>query len=299
MAAIELDEKRGALRDVAVGKGQLATVRMLQKNYGEALELHQEAKSIFEQYREPRHVAVAWHQIGMVHQHVGNYTAAEKAYQESLAIKIRENNKQGEAASLGQLGRLYDDMDRLEDAVRMYERVADLYTTLGNLEGEGRLRNNMAISLMKLNRMPEARTQLLRAIECKSQLGHAAEPWTTWAILCELEKAEGNYQSAAEARLKAMQAYAAYRKDGGESQANQYNFLLATAQALEAGEQEKLIQYLQSTLEPNDPLTYTSLINTLIAILRGIHDPALVEDPELYYMDAVDLKLLFFNGAGL
>ncbi len=299
LIAIEEAEKRGGLREVAVGKGQLATVRMLQKNYTEAFQLYEEVKSIFEQYREPRQVAVIWHQIGIVHHKAGNYTAAEKAYQESLAIKIRENNKQGEASSLGQLGSLYDDMDRLEDAVRMVERAAEIYTALGNLQGEGIQRSNMANSLMKLSRVSEARTQLLRAVECKSQLGPSAEPWKTWGILYDLETSEGNRQAAAEARQKAMQAYAAYRKDGGESQNNRFQLISAAAQALQSGATGELLQQLETFKAQDIPISAAALLRAISAFLRGSRDPALAEDLELHYMDAVDLKLLFFNSAGL
>ncbi len=235
---------------------------------------------------------------GRVYQEAGNYSAAEKAYQESLAIEIRENNKQGEADSLGQLGNLYDDIERLEDAIRMYERAVCFYTALGNLQGEGKQRSNMASSLMKLNRMPEARTQLLRAIECKSQLCHAATPWNAWGALYNLETSEGNHQAAAEARQKTLQAYAAYR-NGGESPSNSFQLISAAARALKSGATGELVQQLESFKAQTVPTFVAALLRTLIAFLRGSHDPALTEDPELSYMDAVDLKLLFFNGAGL
>ncbi len=293
--SIDLDEKRGSPRDVAVGKGQLATVRMYQKNYAEALRLFNEAKSIFEQYQEPSSVAVAWHQIGMVHQRSGNYAAAERAYQEALGIKIREKNKSGEASSLGQLGNLYDAMGRLEDAVRMYEKTADIYAALGDLHYEGFARNNLASTLFKLHRPDEARTHLMRAIECDAHFGHAAEPWKTWALLQTLESAEGNRAAAMAARQKAVQAYIAYRKDGGESQTNRIELIGATAQALQEGQEAELIAYLQSTLEPNDPPEYSALIRILILLLRGQGDHTIVDDPGLHYLDAAELQLIFFG----
>jgi len=65
--AIRLDEQRGAERDVAVGKGQLGTVRLAQRHYKEALEAYEEARERFTQLDEPGTVAVSWHQIGMVY----------------------------------------------------------------------------------------------------------------------------------------------------------------------------------------------------------------------------------------
>lgn len=295
--AIELDEKRGDFRDVAVGRTQLATTRMLQKNYPEALRLHEEAKAFFERNGEAAMMATAWHQIGMVHQEAQNYPAAEKAYQQSLEIKIREKNKAGEASSVDQLGILYSLMGKLEDSVTMHEKAANIRAELKDLLKEGRSRNNLAIRLLQLHRPAEARTQLLRAIECLSQFGHAAEPWKTWDTLCNLETAEGNPAAATEARAKAMQAYAAYRKDGGESQSNHFQLIAATAQAMQAGQEGELIPQLENLLGQDRPAFVKALLRALLALLRGERSPALADDPELDIMDAVELRLVFFGAA--
>jgi len=66
-------------RSVAVNKGQLATVRRLQRRYPEALGAHAEARDIFEQLGELRSVAVAWHEMGIVYREAGEHEAAEVA----------------------------------------------------------------------------------------------------------------------------------------------------------------------------------------------------------------------------
>lgn len=76
---IRVAEKLGDPRQVAVNKGQLGTVRMLQERYSEALAAYAEARDTFERLGEPGSVAVIWHQIGMVHSSAGNYEAAERA----------------------------------------------------------------------------------------------------------------------------------------------------------------------------------------------------------------------------
>jgi tetratricopeptide (TPR) repeat protein len=305
--AIEWGEKRGDFRGVAVRKTQLATTWMLQKNYPEALRLYEEAKIFFERNGEAAMLAEDWHGIGRVHQGAQNYPAAEKAYQQSLEIRIREKLKQYEAASLNQLGNLYDAMNRLEDAVRIYERAIDIYAALKDNRYEGIIRNNLADTLIQLGRLAESRTQLLRAIECKAQFGHAAAPWTTWAILSNLETAEGNFAAAAEARAKAMQAYGAYRRDGGESRSNHFQLIAATAQAIQAGQAGELIPQLEEILGQDVPAFVKALLRALLALLRGQGGPALADDPELHYMDAVELGLVFgltppaplsINGAG-
>jgi tetratricopeptide (TPR) repeat protein len=91
-------------------------------------------------------------------------------------------------------------MGRLEEAVAFCRQAADIHVKLQDLRNEGRDRNNLAHTLIKLQRFEEARCELQRAIECLKPFGHAAEPWMTWHILHDLEQATGNPQAAAEAR---------------------------------------------------------------------------------------------------
>jgi len=166
-----------------VTQGQLATVLLLQKRYPEALEGYAQARARFEALGEPRSVAVIWHQTGMVHQEAGQFDAAEDAYRRSLAIDVREADLSGQAASLDQMGSLYAAQGRLEESVTFHRQAADIYTQLQDRAAEGRSRSNLAIRLLILGRHDEARQELRRALDCKRDYGHAAEPWKTWAIL--------------------------------------------------------------------------------------------------------------------
>jgi tetratricopeptide (TPR) repeat protein len=176
--AIHRDERRGAERDVAVGKVQLGTVRKEQRRYPEALAAYADARQRFTQLDEPGTVAVVWHQTGILYQHAGQVETAEEAYQKSLAIKVRLGDVSGQASTLGQLGTLYDGaLGRPEEAVAFYQQAADKYVEIGNAAAEGRQRSNLANTLRKLHRLDEARQEILRAIECDAQFGHASEPW--------------------------------------------------------------------------------------------------------------------------
>ncbi|MFL6275506.1 MAG: tetratricopeptide repeat protein [Blastocatellia bacterium] len=290
--AIGRFEKLGDQRWVAVGKGNLGTARLRQKRYQEALEAHTEARSIFESLGEPGHVGVAWHLIGVVHREAGQFEQAESAYRQSLAIKVREKNLAGEASSLTELGNLYDNMGRLEEAVKCYRQAADIAVKLLDQMKEGLRRNNLANTLIKLKRYDEARRELLRAIECKQPYGHAAESWKTWAILHNLEQAIGDQQSAADARQRAMEAYLAYRRDGGQSYEWGAQWCANVGQAIKQGETTALAQELAEYLKTQVGPRGKALLPKLQAILSGSRDLALADDPALDYEDAVELKLL-------
>ncbi|MGZ5445072.1 MAG: tetratricopeptide repeat protein [Thermoanaerobaculia bacterium] len=224
--SIRRAEKRGDDRSAAVGKGQLGTVRLHQRRYKEALQAYEEARERLTRLEEPGSIAVIWHQIGMVYQEAGQPEAAEDAYRKSLAIKVRLGNVAGQASTLGQLGNLYADvLGRPEEAVAFYRQAADKSVELRDKANEGRSRNNLGNTLRELSRFEEARQEIRRAIECKAQFGHASRPWTTWAVLAEIETEAGNPVAGAEANRKAIECYLAYRRDGGEKPSLRWSHL--------------------------------------------------------------------------
>jgi tetratricopeptide (TPR) repeat protein len=293
-AGIEMSEDIGDSRSAAVGKGNLGTVRMHQNRYDDALNAHHEAREIFENLGEPAMVAVAWHQMGMVHEEAGRFEAAEQAYRQSLGIEVQQNNPAGEASSLLQLSNLYDKMERLEESVIFIRQAADKYVEIESMADEGLARSNLAVMLIKLKRYDEARREIKRAIECKEPYGHAATPWKTWDILCDLEQAEGNREAAAKARDRAIELFLSYRRDGGENHEPGGRLCFDFLQALQENKSgEMKTRLAQLSNHPNvQKSTLKHLIPKLQAILKGSRDPALADDPALRYRDAAEVKLL-------
>ncbi len=285
-------EKLGDRRGAAVGRGQLGTVRLLQKRYDEALENYREALRIFDSLGEPGSVASFWHQIGIVRREAGQFEQAEQAYRQSLAIKVQQQNRAGESLTLLELGNLYYQMGRLEEAATFYRQAADIHARLQDKRYEGLARSNLANTLMELQRYDEARDELRRAIECKQPFGPAAQPWKTWGILHALEQATGNAQAATVARAQASASYLAYRRAGGENLSNQAELFAMVFQAIQQGATTEAEQALDELAEENYLLWAKPVVANLRAILRGDHAPALAADPNLDYTNAVELQLL-------
>ena len=285
-------EKLGLKRGVAASKFQLGTVSLLQQRYHEALTAYEEALTIFEGLGEPSSVSHAWHQIGRLHQETRHFDFAEQAYRQSLAINVKTKNLAEEARSLGSLADLYDDWGRLEEAVTFYTQAADVYTKHQHLRGEGQIRSNLAYTLIKLERYDEARREVLRAIEYRAPLGHAAEIWKTWDILCELEKATGNHFASDAARQKAIESYLAYRRAGGVSQHPLFDLFDLVNQALQENQAEAALQQLAQISAEDIPQVVKSLIAKLQAILQGDRSPNLADDPSFDYSTVAELQLL-------
>jgi tetratricopeptide (TPR) repeat protein len=291
--AIEVAQQENRLRDIAVGKFQLGTVRLVQKRFEAALEIYAAARDAFNMLGEPGMVAKAWHQTGAVHQEAGQFEAAEQDYRQSLALKVRANDLEGQANTLNQLGNLFGSMGHLEEAVAFYRQAADVAVRLKDLAKEGVRRSNLGDTLNKLRRYDEARQEILRAIECGRPYGQAAEPWKTWSILEDLERATGHAEAAQAARRQAIETYLAYRRARGYSQSTQEQLFALVAQAIRENNQAEARQVLdQLDTQGNAPSQFEALIARLQAILDGDRDPELAGDPELYYRDAAELQLL-------
>jgi tetratricopeptide (TPR) repeat protein len=288
---IVLAEKLGDIRQAAVGKGQLGTVRYVQKQYAEALTAYESAIQSFESLGEPASVAVIWHQMGMVHEDSKNYPAAETAYRKSLGIEVQQNNKEGEASSLNQLGELFRKMGQLEDALTFYRQAADIYVGLGDIAKEGVLRSNLAGMFIILKRYDDARQEIVRAIECKKPFGHTAEPWKTWDILCDIEQAQGNATAAKNARDQAVALYMAFRRSGGGKYEYGAQLCAMVGDAIQRGARAEVEAAFGQFGEGWQPL-----IGALRQILDGVRDVQVVEglDPR----HEVDVRLLLAQLGG-
>jgi tetratricopeptide (TPR) repeat protein len=293
--AINLSEKQGDKRCVAVGKVQLATVRLYQKDYKIALSAFSEAKDLFGQLNELQTVATTWHQIGMVYKAMQVFEQAENAYRESLKINSELSDKAGIANGLNELGNIYNMCGKLEPSVVFYRQAADNYTQLGDKRGEGVVRSNIADSLIKLQRYDESRIECQRAIECKKALGYHALPWQTWMILHNLEQASDNPTAAHAAKQQAILSYLAYRRDGGENMDRPHlpQLCQAVLQAIRDNNSTAVLKDLRGLQDLAGLDDYLKpVIPKLIAILQGDRDPSIVDDPELDYNSAAELLLL-------
>ncbi len=261
----------GDIRKVAVSKGNLGTVRLLQRRYPEALAAHAGARERFDALNEPGSVAVSWHQTGVVYQAAGQPEEAEDAYREML----------------------YDHaLGRMEESVAFLQQAVDKYVEIDDVAGEGRNRNNLAIRLRKLRRFDEARREIGRAIDCVAPFGHAPEPWKFWGTLAAIETDAGNPAAVVDAKRKAIDCYLAYRRDGGENHDGPGRIAFAMTQILGAGNLAEAATLLQQLAADPDFAWQRSFIQALQAIVAGSRDRALAAAPELDHTMAAEILLL-------
>ena len=291
--SIRRAEQLGDDRQVAVTKGNLGTTRMSQGRYEDALKAFQEARERFTHLGEPDSVAVMWHQMGMLYLALEEPEAAEDSYRKSLAIVVQLGDVGGQARTLHQLGNLYAELlGRIEEAVTFFSQAAEKYSEIRDIANEGKSRNNLAMRLRDLGRLAEARQQILRALECKAQFRHSAAPWTSWAILADIETDAGNTATAAEATRKATDSYLSYRRDGGENNTLPGRVSVAITECLLRGDRASTKLLLKEAAAADWPGDSTTFIKKLQAIIAGSRDRTLADDPDLYFIMAAEILLM-------
>ena len=185
-------------------------------------------------------------------------------------------------------------MDAFEEAAAFYQQAVNKSVESGDISNEGFRRNNLADTLRQLTRFDEARQEILRAIECKSQFGHASRLWTSWAVLAEIEREDGNLTASEDAKSKAIACYLAYRRDGGENHDRGGRISLAVTELLLASD-DATATSLPSSNSPRIRTPSTSLgtfIRALQAIVEGSRDHTLADAPDLDYGMAAEILLL-------
>jgi tetratricopeptide (TPR) repeat protein len=295
--AIKLADAQGDTRGEAVIRFQLGTVRLLQRRYGDAIQAYHAARQTFEGLGEPASVARAWHQMGMALREAKQYDQAETACLNARRIKVELGDRPDEASTLIELGNLYFAVGRLEDAVRFYREGASIYADPEFRDAglEGRSRNNAANSLHQLGRLDEARREIERAIVCLKPFGQVAQPWITFNILSNIERDAGRPEPASSARRRAIEAFVAYRRDGGENQSGSITATLCASllAAVHEGQTEAFPPSLnQFETLPDKPAYLIPVLFALRAIVSGQRDSALADDPALDYDDAAEILLL-------
>jgi tetratricopeptide (TPR) repeat protein len=293
-AIIRRTEASGNVRERALATAQLGSVRLARRQNAEGMSALHEALELFRRLDEPGSIAVVWHQIGSALQQAGESEAAEDAYRKALALDVRLGNPAGQANTLMNLGNLYaSHLDRFEEAVAFYRQAAAKYVEIGDVANEGRVRNNLGATLKDLRRLPEAREEIQRALACKEPFGHAAEPWTSWALLAGIETEDGASAAAAEAKRHAVASYLAYRRNGGENHFVDGRLSFAVTKAIQAGDTSSASESLkQVAAEPSVQASLRAFVGVLQLIIEGNRDPQLADTPDLNYRMTAEVQLL-------
>lgn len=276
--AVRAAEEEGALRHLAIAKGQLAQIRVAQGRPAEAVALCEDVAGIFRQLGDQPSLRRAWGQLGTIHRDSDNPDAAAHAFREAY-------NVEADAEICNTLAKLSAKQENYADAAKFALEAA----SLSAVEAEQNSARLDAVAfLAKAGDIEEAR-RLFSSIES----GRSEQPWRVADARFKLESASGNAGVATEARQQAIALFAEHRRKGGDNPypSGQVTNYIVFAVAGGSGEMAK--QQIEKTLEnPKTTERSKAYLTALIQVVEGARDPKLADHPDMTFDEAAEVLVL-------
>ena len=292
--AIEVAESVDDLRGSGIAQTQRASIYSAMGKPADALRGFESALEIFQSLDEVVLTVNVWHQIAMLHQVNEDFDGAKNALESALTILQKQGNAPGVISSLLELGSLSETKLDYAAAVEYYRHALKAAEASDDQYRQVASGNRLADALRQAGNIEEALKVLEVAGNLGQQFGHDAEPWKTWNILSDLEAASENPKGAMAARQRAIEAYVAFRVDGGQNNEGDGQLCAMVLQGIQT-EQTTRVREMLTKLASNDAwqaVENKALLTALGNFLDGQRDLPLIENSELHYRHVAELMLL-------
>jgi len=292
--AIELADEIGDKQGSGIAQTQRASLYSLLERPADALRGYESALAVFQQLDDKTLIVNVWHQIAMLHRVSSDFGSAITALEAALAVLLEQGNAVGAITTSLELGGLSEEMKVPEKAVLYYQQALDIAVEIKDEYRQVVAGNRLADGLRQQGELKQALAELEKAVALGCQFGHSAEPWKTWDILSDIEKANNNPKGVLSARLKSIEAYISYRVEGGENEDADAKLCEMVVQAVRTnreGDAKSLLTKLA-----DNPQWQTdhnkALLSVLEQFLEGVRGLPLLENIELHYRHVAELMLI-------
>ncbi len=292
--AIEVAESVGDLRGSGIAQTQRASIYSAMERPADALRGFESALEIFQSSDEVVLTVNVWHQIAMLHRVNEDFDSAKSALESALALLQAQGNAPGVISSLLELGSLSETQENFPEAVDYYRQALKAAEDSGDQYRQVAAGNRLADAQRQAGNIAEALMVLEQAGNLGQQFGHDAEPWKTWKILSDLEAASDNPDGSQVARQRAIEAYVAFRVEGGQNNEGDGQLCAMVLQGIQTQETARVGEML-AKLGANDAWQSTenkALLSVLNDFLEGKREIPLIENTELNYRHAAELMIL-------
>ncbi|MGB1310949.1 MAG: tetratricopeptide repeat protein [Leucothrix sp.] len=292
--AIEMAESVDDMRGSGIAQTQRASIYSAMSRPADALRGFESALEVFQSLDEVVLTVNVWHQIAMLHRVNGDFGNAKAALESALTILREQGNVPGVISSLLELGSLAESQASFAEAVAFYRQAVNAAETSGDQYRQVVSGNRLADALRQAGDIDEALKVLEQAGNLGQQFGHDAEPWKTWDILSHLESASNNVEGAKVARQRAIEAYVAFRVEGGQNNEGDGQLCAMVLQGIQT-EQTGRVSEMLAKLASNESWQSTenkTLLGVLGQLLAGERNLALIDNAELNYRHAAELMIL-------
>jgi tetratricopeptide (TPR) repeat protein len=171
--SLELHQATGFRRGQAEELGNLALIRRIKGDFGDAFVLSQAALQIDQEIGDRRGEAADWGNLGILYTQLGNNENARKCILKALAIDREIGYVQDELNHINNLAELDYCLGNVSAAMENYNQALRLNEQVGYADGVAHQLGNIGTVLVSIGKVQEGREYLRRALELNTALGEA------------------------------------------------------------------------------------------------------------------------------
>lgn len=210
MEAMELSKSSGDENAIASSLVNLAFLDGEAGNLETSLVRSLDALAHLKEPFQPDILITAWYTMGWTHHYSGSYPAALEFGLKALKLAREIEDKELEAWCLDLVACTYKDSDR---ALQMYEAAFAIFEELNHVEGQSRILNNWAYTLMESKQFAEALELSQRSLLLAKLAGLKHDEINITATMSEILAGLGDYEQAQERLNGAIAMFDEYGRD--------------------------------------------------------------------------------------
>ncbi len=189
----------------------------------------------------------AWYSLGWAYYYSGNYPAALEFGLKSLKLARETEHREWTAWCLDLVASTYKDP---EQVAQMYKDAFDTFEASGNIEGQARILNNWAYTLLESNQFDSALQMAQKSLELAKVGGLKRDVINVAATIGEILTGMGDYEQARSELHDATLLFDEYERD-----ISSVYVLTDLGQVyLEQNDLEQAEQYLQNALKVSEQM---------------------------------------------
>jgi diguanylate cyclase (GGDEF)-like protein len=245
--SLKMDDGRAYEHGIA---GSLITMSFLDGEMGQldkAFSHSLEALSYIKDQPQPETLIGAWYTLGWAYYYSGDYPASLEFGLKSLKLAREIEHKEREAWCLDLVASTYKDPSQ---AIQMYKDALDIFEKLGAIEGQSRILNNWAYTLMESKEYASALEMAQKSLELAKRGELKGDVINVAATIGEIYTGMGEYS---EARSRLREATLLFDTHGRDI--SSVYILVDLGQVhLEQNELDQAEQVLNSALELSEEM---------------------------------------------
>ena len=189
-------EELNDVEGLAVVHAKLGNTKLYSGNYGEALVHYANAISIREQLNDTIGAADLYTNSGIIHGFQGNHSHALKSHLKALKTYEHANDVNRIASSSNNIGLIYLEQKNYDEALKMFERALEIRKEKNDLKSVSDLLNNIGLVYGEENKLHEALEYYQQAQRLREKLGDKAKLGSSYSSIGKVYKELGQMSIA-------------------------------------------------------------------------------------------------------